>query len=695
MKIYSANEIRNIAVMGHSGCGKTTLMESVLNLAGVSTRIGRVEDGNTMSDYDPEEIRRGVSISASVLPVEWQSGKINFIDTPGYFDFAGEVVQAVAGADTAMIILSAKSGVEVGTEKAWEHATNAKLPKMFVINGMDDENADFDKAVDQLTSMFGTSVAPLCVPIRENGKFTGFVNVISKKGYTFNGKDMAECDVPASLSDSVDNIYTMLTEAVAETDEELLDKYLSEGELSAEELEAGIKNGVEQGMVTPVFCCSAPTQLGVKALLDAIVSYIPTSAVLSKTVTAKNNKGEDVTVKCEESESPVAFVFKTISDPFVGKLSIFRVYSGVLRKDGSLFNTRSEATERLAKLFVIRGKEQIEVSELKAGDIGAMSKLTATATQDTLCAKENQVSIAPINYPEAYLTMAISLKGKGGEDKMAVAMQKLLEEDKTLKFGINQDTRQTIITGTGDNQLDVVVNKLKNAYKIEVELNTPLVSYREMIKGKVSSLGSFKKQSGGSGQFGVVTIEFEPLFDNSKDYEFEEKIFGGAVPKQYFPAVEKGIQECVKAGPLAAYPVVGIKCTLVDGKYHAVDSSELAFKMAAILSFKEGFMKAKPALLEPIMHVEVFVPDDYTGDIMGDMNKRRGKILGMEKLGALQKIVAEAPHAEMLKYATELRSMTQGRGYFTMDFEKFEEAPADVQQKVIDIRKAEVEKNNE
>lgn len=688
MKVYSASEIRNVVILGHSGCGKTTITEVALNIAGVTNRIGKVDEGNTVSDYDQEEIRRKVSISTSFIPIEWLDSKINFMDTPGYFDFAGEVKQAVTSADLALIVVSAKSGVEVGTERAWEYATEANIPKMIFVNGMDDDNADLDKVVEDLKEKFGKSIAPLQVPFKENGRFVGFVNAIKKEGRRFVDGHTQPCEVPEGMHDEVEHMRLMIEEAVAETNDTLMEKFFEDIRFDVDEIQEGIRVGVSDGSVTPVLCGAAIYTIGVRVLLNSIIQFVPPALKIRPSILAKDLKtNKDIEVKCEDSEPASAFVFKTIADPYVGRLSIFRVNSGVIKKDTSLYNSTTETIEKAGHVYVMRGKEQIEVNELRCGDIGAIAKLTNTATGQTLCTKDKPIAFPPINFPESLLSMAVVPKAKGDEDKISMAFSKLLEEDKTLKFEVNKETKQSIVSGIGDNQLDVLVNKLKSKYKLDINLVLPIIPYREMIKSKVRVQGKYKKQSGGHGQYGDVHIEFEPSGDLSGGYVFEEKIFGGAVPRQYFPAVEKGIQECIKAGPLAGYPVVGLKATLVDGSYHAVDSSEMAFKLATSVAFKDGFMKAKPTILEPIVRAAVTVPDSYTGDIMGDLNKRRGRILGMDKNGKKQTIQADVPLAEMFKYSTDLRSMTQGRGEFTMAFDRYEEAPSDVQQKVIQARK--------
>jgi len=686
MKVYSANDIRNIAVVGHSGCGKTTLMEAALHITKVTNRMGRTDDGNTVSDYDAEEIRRKASVNASVVPVEWNNTKINFIDTPGFFDFVGAVRETMSVSDAALILVSAKSGVEVGTELAWENSQ--ELPRIIFVNGMDDENADFSKVIADMREKLGSSVAPLQIPFKEGSKVVGYIDAFTGKAYKWNGAESIPCDVPADMVDAYEEHHAFLLEAIAETDETLMEKFFGDEELTQEEKTRGLRTSIANGSLSPVLCGTATGKdmIGVAALLDMLTTLVPPAAELTRKISVIKD-GETVPLPCSESGPVCAYVFKTISDPSVGRISLFRVFSGVVKKDTPLFNTNHENLEKFSTLFIVRGKERIDVQEIKAGDIGAILKLDTTNTGDTLATKADPVRIPSIKLPEALLSKAVVSKGKGDEDKVSTSLAKLLAEDKTMTLHINKETKQTILSGVGEAQLDVLINRLRNRYKLEVELIEPLVPYREMIKGKVSVQGKFKKQSGGSGQYGDVRMDFEPSGDLTTAYVFEETVVGGSVPKQYFPAVEKGIQECVKAGPVAAYPVVGLKARLTDGSYHAVDSSELAFKMAAILAFRDGFMKAKPTLLEPIMSVVVTVPDDYTGDIMGDMNKRRGRILGMEKIGKKQAIQAEAPHSEMLKYATELRSMTQGRGSFTMVFERYDEAPGDVQTKVIAARK--------
>lgn len=692
MKSYNGNEIRNVAILGHSGCGKTTIAEACLHVSGVTKRFGRIEEGNTVSDYDQEEIKRRVSISTSIIPVEWLDEKINFMDTPGYFDFEGEVRQALSVADLALIVVNAKSGIEVGTEKAWELATEMNVPKMIFVNGMDDENANLETVVEGLKQVFGKSIAPLQVPFYEDGKFIGFVNAIRRQARKFDNGMVEPCEMPEGLDEQVEAMRTLIEEAVAETDDALMEKFFAEESFEIEEIHKGLNIGILDGTVTPVICGAAINTIGIRVMMNSINKFIPPTAKVRPVIEAINPKTDDIVeINCDDSEPLSAFVFKTIADPYVGRLSIFKVCSGVLTKDSMVKNVNKNIAEKIARVYVIRGKEQIEVDELRAGDIGAVAKLQNTSTNDTLASADRPVQMPPIEYPAALMKMAVKPKAKGDEDKLAGAISKMLEEDKTLSFEVDKETKQSVISGTGDTHLDVFVNKLKNKYKIDVELSAPIIPYREKIRAKVQVRGKYKKQSGGHGQYGDVLMDFEPSDDMSVPYIFEEKIFGGSVPKQYFPAVEKGLQESVKAGPMAGYPVVGIKATLVDGSYHPVDSSEMAFKQATVMAFKEAFNQAKPSILEPIASVTVIVPDSYTGDVMGDINKRRGRILGMEKVNGKQNIMAEVPVAEMSSYTTDLRSMTQGRGSYTLEFARYEEAPKDVQDKVIANRKKELE----
>ena len=692
MKNYASNRVRNVVLLGHSGSGKTTYSEAALYYSGATKRFGKVEDGNTVSDYEAEEIRRKVSINTSVIPVEWQDTKINFLDTPGYFDFAAEVKLAMNVADTGLIMVSAKSGVEVGTEKAWEYCEEMHLPRIIFINQMDDENADFEKTLADLRKNFGKAVAPLQIPFDdENGNFIGFINLIKRDARKkVNGK-LEKCEMPEDKKDQVEVLRSMLIEVAAESSEELMEKFFNDEELTEEEIYDGLQVGIANHSIAPVMCGSATLGYGVKLLMDTIVRFtLP--AIEAKANFHAFHDGKDVVYCSSDDERFSAYVFKTIADPYIGRLNLFRVMTGKLDTTMSVYNEEKDTVEKVGRLYVMRGKEQIEVDELHSGDIGALAKLSNTSTQDTLSLKDANIIIPKIALPGSVLCMAIKPKGKGDEDKLSAALTKIREEDPTIKMEVNPETKQTLVYGVGEQQLDVMVQKLKAKYKIEVDLTDPIIPYRETIKAKASVRGRYKKQSGGHGQFGDVVMEFEPSYDTTTPVIFEEKIFGGSVPKQYFPAVEKGLQECVQSGVLAGYPVVGLKATLTDGSYHPVDSSEMAFKMATSVAFKEGIPQAKPVILEPIEHVEVLIPDKYMGDIMGDITKRRGRILSMDAVGMKKCIVAEVPTAEMHKYATDLRSMTQSRGEYRHHFERYEEAPMEVQKKIIEARAAEKEK---
>ena len=692
MKNYASNRVRNVVLLGHSGSGKTTYSEAALYYSGATKRFGKVEDGNTVSDYEAEEIRRKVSINTSVIPVEWQDTKINFLDTPGYFDFAAEVKLAMNVADTGLIMVSAKSGVEVGTEKAWEYCEEMHLPRIIFINQMDDENADFEKTLADLRKNFGKAVAPLQIPFDdENGNFIGFINLIKRDARKkVNGK-LEKCEMPEDKKDQVEVLRSMLIEVAAESSEELMEKFFNDEELTEEEIYDGLQVGIANHSIAPVMCGSATLGYGVKLLMNTIVRFtLP--AIEAKANFHAFHDGKDVVYCSSDDERFSAYVFKTIADPYIGRLNLFRVMTGKLDTTMSVYNEEKVTVEKIGRLYVMRGKEQIEVDELHSGDIGALAKLSNTSTQDTLSLKDANIIIPKIALPGSVLCMAIKPKGKGDEDKLSAALTKIREEDPTIKMEVNPETKQTLVYGVGEQQLDVMVQKLKAKYKIEVDLTDPIIPYRETIKAKASVRGRYKKQSGGHGQFGDVVMEFEPSYDTTTPVIFEEKIFGGSVPKQYFPAVEKGLQECVQSGVLAGYPVVGLKATLTDGSYHPVDSSEMAFKMATSVAFKEGIPQAKPVILEPIEHVEVLIPDKYMGDIMGDITKRRGRILSMDAVGMKKCIVAEVPTAEMHKYATDLRSMTQSRGEYRHHFERYEEAPMEVQKKIIEARAAEKEK---
>lgn len=683
MKNYNKDEVRNVVLLGHSGTGKTTYTEAALFFSEAKKRFGKVTDGNTTSDYDGEEIKRGVSIHASVIPVEWKDTKINFIDTPGYFDFVSEVKLAMRVADTGVIMVSAKSGVEVGTEKAWEYTEEMHMPRMFFVNHMDDENADFEKTIAELRAYFGKAVAPLQIPYKnEKGEFIGFINVIKRDARERIDGKLCRCEIPTNKLDQVEVLRSMIVEVAAESNDDLMEKFFNDIELTEEEIYDGLLHGIANHTVAPVLCGSATLGEGVRLLMNTLVRFTSPANYKKKAFPVFNGNG-DMVMCNPESENFSAVVFKTIADPYIGKLNLFRVMTGTLKTGQMIYNIGKDVGEKVSHIYVMRGKEQIEVSELATGDIGALAKLPKTSTQDTLTAKENPIIIPPISMPSSTLTMAIAPQ-KGDEDKLSSALAKITEEDITLKMCVDKETKQTLISGVGEQQLEIMVSQLKMKYKIDVALMPAIIPFRETIKVKTSARGKYKKQSGGHGQFGDVVIEFEPSGDTSEAIIFLEKVFGGAVPKQYFPAVEKGLQEAVLSGVLAGYPVIGLKATLVDGSYHAVDSSEMAFKMAASMAFKEGIPQAKPTLLEPIEHIEVIIPEHYMGDIMGDITKRRGRILSMDAVGNKTCVVAEVPTQELQKYATDLRSMTQSRGEYTHHFERYEEMPAELQKKVIE-----------
>lgn len=687
MKVYQTDEIRNVAFIGHSGSGKTTLTESILYVTGVTKRQGRVDDGNTVSDFDKEEISRKVSIGASVIPVEWKKLKYNFLDTPGYFDFAGEMYGALRASEAALLLIDASSGVEVGTEKAWKYTEKNNIPKAIFVNKMDKDNINFKKVLDQIKGAFGDKVVPFALPIGESENFKGLVSVIDEIAKEYNGKDSKEVDIPAELKDEVTAIKEMLVERVAETEEELMEKFFDGEDFTDEEMIRGLKKSIANCDLVPLIVGCADKAIGVDLLLDIVGKYVPTPCEVGA------NKGnvddKEVERKVDANEPFSAIVFKTIVDPFVGKLSVLKVLSGKISKDTEVFNANKDELDKLGGLFVLRGKEQIEVPEILAGDIGATAKLQITETSDTLCTKANIIKYNEIEYPEPCLFLAVEPKAKGDEEKIGTSLQRLVEEDPTFVVERNNETKQLLIGGQGNVQLAVIVNKLKNTFGVDVELKDPKIAFRETIKGTASVQGKHKKQSGGAGQYGDVHIRFEPT---DEDFVFDEEIFGGSVPKQYIPAVEKGLRECLDEGVLAGYPVVNLKAVLFDGSYHPVDSNEMAFKIAASLAFKKGIEAAKPILLEPIMKVEILIPDDYMGDIMGDMNKRRGRILGMDpQEDGMQLVMAEAPMAEMFKYAIDLRSMTQARGSFTMEFVRYEEVPSNISEKIIEEAKADKE----
>ncbi len=699
MNVYGTKQIRNVALLGHGGAGKTTLVEAMALVSGITKRMGNVVDGSTISDYDKEEIKRQFSISTSLVPIEYKGEngpvKINFLDTPGYFDFVGEVEEAISVADAAIIVINCKAGIEVGTEKAWELCEKYNLPRIIFVTNMDDDHASYRDLVMKLETRFGRKIAPFHMPIRENEKFVGFVNVVKMGGRRFtNLSDYEECPIPDYCEKNLTLYREALMEAVAETNEEFMERYFAGEEFTYQEISSALRENVINGSIVPVMLGSGINAQGAKMLLQAVDKYLP-SPDHFECIGVDISTGERFVAKYDDSVSLSMRVFKTIVDPFIGKYSLVKVCTGTLKPDMASYNVNKETEEKIGKVYTLRGKEQIELPELHAGDIGAVAKLNVTQTGDTLA-----IRTAPILYhkPEIsvpYTYMRYQTKTKGDDDKVASALAKLMEEDQTLKSVADKENRQTLLYGIGDQQLEVVVSKLLNRYKVEVELSKPKFAFRETLRKKVEAQGKYKKQTGGHGQYGDVKMSFEPSGDLETPYVFEEQVFGGAVPRNYFPAVEKGIQECVLKGPLAGYPVVGLKTILLDGSYHPVDSSEMAFKMAASLAFKKAFMEANPVLLEPIASVKVTVPDKFTGDVMGDLNRRRGRVLGMNSNHHGKQIIeADVPMSEMFGYNTDLRSMTGGIGVFEYEFSRYEQAPGDIQKKEVEARAASLEEDN-
>ncbi|MBR6697751.1 MAG: elongation factor G [Lachnospiraceae bacterium] len=678
MKDFTTKDIRNVVLLGHGGCGKTTLVEALAFASGATNRLGRTADGNTISDFDKEEIKRQFSINTSLIPLIWEDTKINILDTPGYFDFVGEVEQAVSAADAAVIVVNGKTGVEAGTIKAWEICEKNNLPRMFFVTGMDDDKASYRQVVEKLTELYGRKIAPFHQPIRENERFVGYINIVKMNARRFTGiAQYEETDIPDYSVGYMESYREQLMDAVASTNDELMEKFFEGEEFTADEINKAIYDNVVDGSLVPVTMGSGQNVYGAFMLLNNIVRYFPAPNVL-----------DDV----DPDRAFSAKVFKTIADPFMGKHSLIKVMGGTLTTDTAIYNPRTDVEEKISRLYVLMGKETIEVKQLAAGDIGSIAKLNGVVTGDTLCTKGNNVEYPKYEYTVPYTYMRYKVANKGDEDKVAAAIAKLLDEDVTLKMVNDKENRQLLLYGIGDQHLEVVASKLETKYRVKIDLTKPKFAYRETIKKTAKAQGKYKKQSGGHGQYGDVIMEFSPLGDTEKAYEFSEKVFGGAVPKNYFPAVEKGIAECTLKGLLAAYPVVGINAVLLDGSYHPVDSSELAFKMAATMAFRKAFMEAHPVLLEPIATLKVTVPDRFTGDVMGDLNKRRARVMGMEPADSKQVIIASIPMSELYGYSTVLRSMTGGYGDFSYEFSNYEQAPSDVAEKEIAARADKVDK---
>lgn len=695
MNIYTTDKIRNVVLLGHGGCGKTSLVEAMAYLSGITSRLGRVEDGNTVSDFGKEEQKRKISISSSVVPIEWGGYKINVIDSPGFFDFAGEVEEAISAAGAAVIVVNGKSGVEVGTQRAWELCEKYKLPRMIYVSNMDVDNASFRQVVEDMTAAYGKKMAPFHLPIRENEKFVGYVNVITETGNRWQGKEVVECEVPEYNKQNLQICRDTLMEAVAETSEEMMERYFGGETFSEAEIRAALRTNVCDGSIVPMTMGSSVLCQGIYTLLDDIIKYFPSPE--NREVAGINMKTNEIYhADYDFSKAKSAYIWKTIVDPFIGKYSLIKVNSGVLKTDDLIYNVDKDIEEKIGKLYVMQGGKAIEVKELHAGDLGALAKLTAARTGNSLSTKATTIKYGKWEMPVPYTYMRYRPKNKGDVDKLSQALQKISHEDLTMKQVNDSENRQMLLYGMGDLHLEVIASKLQNEYKVEIELSEPKVAFRETIRKKSDVEYKYKKQSGGHGQYGHVKMRFEPSGSLEETYVFEQEVVGGAVPKNYFPAVEKGIQESVLKGPLAAYPVVGVKAVLYDGSYHPVDSSEMAFKTAAIQAFKKGFMEAGPILLEPIMSLKVTVPDSYTGDVMGDLNKRRGRVLGMTPVaGGKQIIEADVPMMGLFGYCTDLRSMTGGRGEYEYEFARYEQAPSDVQEKEVAARAAKVAEGSE
>ncbi len=682
---YDISKLRNVALLGHGNSGKTTLSEVMLFDAGAISRLGKVDDGNTTSDFDPEEQRRKISVNTSILPLEWGDCRITILDTPGYTDFVGEVRSAVRVVEGAVVLLDAVAGVEVGTELVWQHANDYKLPRLVFVNKMDRENADFQKAVASLAEILGVRPAIMQLPIGSQANFKGVVDLVSRTAYL--GPKGEKGPVPADMATQVEEARTQLIEVAAEGDDELIMKYLDGGELTEDEIYRGLRLGVKGGKIVPILCGSSLANLGIQPLLSAIVALLPSPAEGGE-IRAKNPAtGETETLAATDNGPLAALAFKTTADPFVGRLTYLRVYSGILESDSRVFNSRSESEERIGQLFLIRGKEQTPVKQLRAGEIGGVAKLSSTITGDTLCDKGRPLVLDPVTYPKPIFSAAISPKTKADLDKMSTALTRLVEEDPTLEVTRDAETNETILSGMGESHVDIAARKLQQKFGVEITVGTPKVPYRETITRTASAQGRHKKQTGGHGQFGDVWLRLEPL-PRGTGFEFVDEVFGGAVPRQYIPAVEKGVRETMTKGILAGYPVVDVRVALYDGSYHPVDSSEMAFKIAANLGFKKAMEEAGPVLLEPIMQVVITIPEQYMGDVLGDLNTRRARVQGMEQSHGRSVVTAQVPLAEMLHYATTLRSITQGRGVYTMEFSHYEEVPSHIAQQIIQAAKA-------
>ena len=681
MREYHASSIRNIAILGHLGSGKTSLSESLLYVSGAIEKKGEVERKNTVSDYTQEEQNRQTTLSASLIPVEWKNHKINFIDTPGNEEFIGEVENVLAVVKGAILVIDASKGIEVGTERAWDELRNRNIPTLILVNKMDKENINFENILDNIREKLGKRAAPFCWPLGKSMGFDGFANVVEKKAFIFEDGKIRQGEIYADKMEMVNELYGRIQEAVAETSEELLEKYFSEGSLSEEEIKTGLRTGTVNGDIYPVLVSAVTKDVGIETLLDMVVDFMPSPLDL-KPISGKNQKGEEIVRETKDDAPLSAFVFKTIVDPFVGTINMFKIYSGVVRVGQEVYLPVEDKVIKVPQLFSLMGKTQIPVDVAYAGDIVAVAKLTELYTSATFCDKKSPIIFEKTPHPTPTIYLAVNPKNKQDEEKISVALQKLALEDETFETKRNPETAQLLIGGQGMTHIGYIIDKLKNQFKVDVDITDPKIVYRETIRSKTEAQGRHKKQSGGAGQFGDVWIKFEP---SQKEFEFAEDVFGGSVPKGYFPAVEKGLIKALEHGPLAGFPVIGVKATLYDGSYHPVDSNEISFVLAAGLAFKNACEKLKLAILEPIMELEIIVKSEYLGTVMGDMNKRRGRILGTEDLdGGKVKITAEVPESEIVKYTTELKAMTQASGRFSRKFVRYEDVPELQTKKIIE-----------
>ncbi len=680
MKDYTVDKLRNIAMIGHGSSGKTSLTSACLYTAGATSRLTKVTSGNTVTDYDPDETERQISINSALCHFEWNNHKINVVDCPGYTNFLWDTRASLRAVDSGIIVVCGLSGVEVGTEKAWEMLEEFQLPRIFVINKLDRENSDFERTVDSIHEFFGRKAVPVQMPMGKENDFSGVVDLIKGKAFVYEKNESGkfkETEIPDDIKEKAQKKREELTEMIAENDEQLMEKYFEKGELSPEELVEGFKKSVLDRQLFPIFAASSVLNMAVHPVLDGVIDFLPDPTQKEEINT------EEGAVKLSQDAPFSALVFKTISDPFTGRISIMRIFSGKINPDSTVFNSRKQGNEKLTGLFFLQGKEQIPAGQARAGDLVATAKLKNTGTGDTLCDKANPVQYPAMRFPEPSISFAIEPKTRADEDKISQAVHRIAEEDPTARIERDPETNELIISGNGQLHVEIITNRLKKRYNVNVDLKPPKIPYKETIKGRSDVQGKYKKQTGGRGQYGDVRVKFEPL-SRGKDFEFENTVFGGAIPKNYIPSVEKGIREARKKGVLAGYPTVDFKANLYDGSYHEVDSSDIAFKVAASMAFKKGIKEAKPTILEPLMNIEVYTPEAYMGDIMGNLNGRRGKVQGMEQKGNMRIIKAQAPMVEMLDFEPTLTSITGGRGSFLMEFSNYEEVPSHLQQKIID-----------